>query len=831
MGFSQSSSDASLFVLHAPTLVIVLVYVDDILVSGPDAHICNQFIAQLSTLFPVKDLGPLHYFLGLEVHHTKAGMLLHQNKYLLDLLQKTHMTGAKPCSTPLSSTKLDHSGDLLADPTEYRSLVGALQYLTWTRPDISFALVLANLVEVKYVCSQDQIADIHTKGATPIPSRRPFLAVSPFPFSLGSCRISFPFPFPCWILILITQIESENLRLLKSKSNMARSGNVELSAPVFNGENYEFWSIRMKTILKSHGLWELVANWFESSDPKSKEATVDETKKETSGEMSFSEILMKDARVQEVVASLKGFEQRLDLHAESSTEKAFASLTVATKGARSGGFFGNHRSQENWKSRGKGWDHKSNFVQRQSNIQRGWDHKPNYAQRQNNTQRNWDHRPNYTQKQNNSQGDCKWCDRLHYGKCWYEGKPKCTSCGKPGHSVKDCHENKGMQKANYARQMGEMGSLFYACNAVTDVKVNNSWYIDSGCSNHMIGDERLLVDVQRNLTSKVKMGTGEVVQVAGKGTLVIETKLGRKHIQEVMLVPGLEENLLSVGQMMEHGYYLLFGGDVVNVFDGVCILNGVLKEEMYVEEPQGFVKESEETKVYKLNKALYGLKQAPRAWYDEINAYFNSAGFEKSSSEATLYVKTRKDSGIIIVSLYVDDIVYTGSSPQMLEEFRNDMMKHYEMTDLASLLSRFMHNPTKKHMGTAKRVLRYIQGTFDFGIIFDRGKATTLIGYCDSDWAGSEDDMRSTSGYAFTLGSAIAMAKNPVFHQKTRHINRKFHFIREVIQAKEIELMYCKTEEQIPDILTKALPKDRFVYLRELLGVKLAKGLGGSVGM
>ncbi|KAM1320779.1 hypothetical protein ACFX2F_013932 [Malus domestica] len=207
----------------------------------------------------------------------------------------------------------------------------------------------------------------------------------------------------------------------------------------------------------------------------------------------------------------------------------------------------------------------------------------------------------------------------------------------------------------------------------------------------------------------------------------------------------------------------------------------------------------------------------------------------------------------------------------------------------ASILARFMHNPTKKHMGTAKRVLRYIQGTIDFGIVFERGKATTLIGYCDSDWTGSEDDMRSTSGYAFTLGSGmfswasikqntvalstaeaeyvsaaeatsqakwlrfvledfgeeqvegtqilcdntstIAMTKNLVFHQKTRHINRKFHFIREAIQAKEIELVYCRTEEHIADILTKALPKDRFVYLRELLGVKSAKGLEGSVGV
>ncbi|KAI5348003.1 hypothetical protein L3X38_000890 [Prunus dulcis] len=79
--------------------------------------------------------------------------------------------------------------------------------------------------------------------------------------------------------------------------------------------------------------------------------------------------------------------------------------------------------------------------------------------------------------------------------------------------------------------------------------------------------------------------------------------------------------------------------------------------------------------------------------------------------------------------------------------------------------------------------------------------------------------------------SAIAMAKNPVHHQKTRHISMKFHFIREAIQAKEIELIYCKTEDQIADILTKALPKDRFVSLRSLLGVKTAKGLEGSVGM
>ncbi|CAL2253986.1 unnamed protein product [Prunus armeniaca] len=258
-----------------------------------------------------------------------------------------------------------------------------------------------------------------------------------------------------------------------------------------------------------------------------------------------------------------------------------------------------------------------------------------------------------------------------------------------------------------------------------------------------------------------------------------------------------------------------------------AFLNGVLSEEVYVDQPSGFVIQGSEDKVYRLKKALYGLKQAPRAWYEEINSYFTRAGFHRSLSEATLYTK-RSTSGILIVSLYVDDIIYTGSSKEMMLEFKNEMMSQYEMTDLgllhhflglgkkyaktlldkfglkdcksvatplavnerlskvdgsdlvdetlyrqmvgsllyltatrpeimfaASLLARFMPNPTKKHMGTAKRVLRYIQGTISYGIAYEKGKGAVLIGYCDNDWSGSEDDMRSTSSYAFNLGSDL----------------------------------------------------------------------------
>nr|CCH50989.1 T2.10 [Malus x robusta] len=109
-----------------------LIYVDDILVTGPSPQACKQVIQLLSALFPIKDLGSLHYFLSIKVKRSSK-----------NLLQNVKMDGAKPCVTPLSTSKLDHDSPLLDNPIEYRSLVGALQYLTWTRLeslDLSFAV-------------------------------------------------------------------------------------------------------------------------------------------------------------------------------------------------------------------------------------------------------------------------------------------------------------------------------------------------------------------------------------------------------------------------------------------------------------------------------------------------------------------------------------------------------------------------------------------------------------------------------------------------------------------------------------------------------------------
>ncbi|KAM2164228.1 hypothetical protein COP2_043080 [Malus domestica] len=124
--YSDSHNDHSLFVKRDPSLVFILVYVDDIIVTGPNAQLCQDIISQLSGLFHVKDLGPLHYFLGIEVHRSSSGIFLSQQKYILDLLTKAHMEGSKPCVTLFSTTKLDHESPMYANPAEYRSLVGGL---------------------------------------------------------------------------------------------------------------------------------------------------------------------------------------------------------------------------------------------------------------------------------------------------------------------------------------------------------------------------------------------------------------------------------------------------------------------------------------------------------------------------------------------------------------------------------------------------------------------------------------------------------------------------------------------------------------------------------
>lgn len=193
------------------------------------------------------------------------------------------------------------------------------------------------------------------------------------------------------------------------------------------------------------------------------------------------------------------------------------------------------------------------------------------------------------------------------------------------------------------------------------------------------------------------------------------------------------------------------------------------------------------------------------------------------------------------------------------------------------LISRFMESPNQSRMQVAKRILRYLKGTQNFGLFYSSTDNCALVGYSDSDWAGDLDDRKSTTGSCFTLGSAacswlsnkqstvaistceaeyiaaassacqaiwltalwsqmhtppkgtlrifvdnksaINLAKNPVAHGRSKHIDIKFHFLRELVEQKKVELVFCKSEDQVADILTKPLKLDASVKLRSKLGI------------
>ena len=121
----------------------LLIYVDDIILTGNSDTLVSQLVDYLAQRFSLKDLGQLSYFLGVEVVPHRLGILLSQTRYIQDLLKQTNMDNAKPVLTPLptSSTAISlTSGTPLSDPTSYRAAVGSLEYLFLTCLDISFAV-------------------------------------------------------------------------------------------------------------------------------------------------------------------------------------------------------------------------------------------------------------------------------------------------------------------------------------------------------------------------------------------------------------------------------------------------------------------------------------------------------------------------------------------------------------------------------------------------------------------------------------------------------------------------------------------------------------------
>lgn len=142
-GFTQSSTDHCLFIKNnSKAYTTLLVYVDDLLITGNDEGEIKSIKEYLHKAFTVKDLRKAQYFLGSEITHRENGMYVNQRKYTLDILTDAGLIGCKPVSTPLPrDLKLRaNQGELLPDPNRFRRLIGRLQYLNFTRPDIIYSV-------------------------------------------------------------------------------------------------------------------------------------------------------------------------------------------------------------------------------------------------------------------------------------------------------------------------------------------------------------------------------------------------------------------------------------------------------------------------------------------------------------------------------------------------------------------------------------------------------------------------------------------------------------------------------------------------------------------
>eukprot|EP00253_Pinus_taeda_P021086 PITA_21086 len=327
-----------------------------------------------------------------------------------------------------------------------------------------------------------------------------------------------------------------------------------------------------------------------------------------------------------------------------------------------------------------------------------------------------------------------------------------------------------------------------------------------------------------------------------------------------------------------------------------AFLNGVLKEEVYVEQPPGYEVEGQQHKVCKLKKTLYGLKQTTRAWYSRIDAYLMENGFDKCDGEPTLYIKENDEAVLKRFNMQNNKATATPTvmglkltkkdnnkdfDPKLYKSIVGSLMyltaTRPDIMHAVSLISRFMERPKEAHWQAAKRILKYVNGTKGFGILYSSSECFMLTGYTGSDWARSVDDRKNTSDYLFHMGSeaiswaskkqpivalstveaeyvaataatcqvvwmrrmlrslsqeqakaivifcddssAIALSKNYVFHKRTKHIDTRFHYIRELVNNGEIVLKHCRTQEQVVYILTKSLGQKSFEFFRKCLGM------------
>ncbi|GJT43383.1 retrovirus-related pol polyprotein from transposon TNT 1-94 [Tanacetum coccineum] len=243
--------------------------------------------------------------------------------------------------------------------------------------------------------------------------------------------------------------------------------------------------------------------------------------------------------------------------------------------------------------------------------------------------------------------------------------------------------------------------------------------------------------------------------------------------------------------------------DEYNTIDvKMAFLNGPSKEEVYVSQPDGFVDLDHPEKFYRLRKALYGLKQAPRAWYDELSKFLISKGFSKGlqthQSPRGIFINQSKYALEILKKHDADHAgcLDTRKSTSGGIQFLGDkliswMSKKQDCTAMSTAEAEYV-----------ALFVSYAQVIWMRTQLKDNGFHYNKIPlYCDSQ-------------------SAIAISCNPVQYSRTKHINVRYHFIKEQVKKGIVELYFVRTEYQLADMFTNALSKERFECLVGRFGMR-----------
>ncbi|GJW41101.1 retrovirus-related pol polyprotein from transposon TNT 1-94 [Tanacetum coccineum] len=237
----------------------------------------------------------------------------------------------------------------------------------------------------------------------------------------------------------------------------------------------------------------------------------------------------------------------------------------------------------------------------------------------------------------------------------------------------------------------------------------------------------------------------------------------------------------------------------------MSFLNGILRKEVYVSQPDGFVDQDNPNHVYKLKKALYGLKQAPRVWYNLLSKFLFSHEFSKGTVDPTLFIR-RQVKDILLSKYALESLKKYGmesSDPvdtPMVENTKLDEdiqgkvvdPTHYrgiigtliyliasrpDLTFAVCMCARYQEKPTEKHLHAVKRIFKYLRGTVNRGLWYPKDSSIALTAYADTDHVGCQDTRRK-------------QVKNRV-----------------------VELYFVNMEYQLADIFTKALGRERIEFL------------------